>query len=271
MALRNGVEPYPGYHLVRFLGRGGWGEVWQAEQPDGTPIALKFLSCDSQLASAQEIRALQSIKQLKHPNLIRIDRIWAYSGHVVIAMELADGSLLDLLEVYRAEYGTCIYPHHLCGYLTQAAEALDFLNARQHHLNGQRVAVRHCDVKPSNLLVLDGVVKLADFSLASQTTSRMGYHRRAGTLAYAAPEQLQGWLSESSDQYALALTYCELRGCQPFPDMPPDADKDYVRPAPDLSLLTAAEARILRRALDTVPQNRWPSCLEMMERLREII
>lgn len=270
VALRNGVEPYPGYHLVRFLGRGGWGEVWQAEQPDGTDVALKFLPCDSHLASAQEIRALQSIKQLHHPNLIHIDRIWGYSGHVVIAMELADGSLLDLMDVYRADYGACIFPQHLCTYLTQAAEAIDFLNARQHTINEQRVAVRHCDVKPSNLLVLGGTVKLADFSLAVLTTSPWWSHRRVGTMNYAAPERLQGWLSDRSDQYALAVSYCELRGGRlPFPDAPPDAGKDYTRPPPDLSMLTPGEARIVARALSPVPQDRWPSCTEMMERLRE--
>jgi serine/threonine protein kinase len=272
VALQSGVEPYPGYHLVRFLGRGGWGEVWEAEQPDGTPVALKFLPCDSQLAAAQEIRALQSIRQLKHPSLIRIDSIWAYSGHVVIGMELAEGSLLDLLEIYRADYGSCIFPQHLCFYLSQAAEALDFLNTRQHYLNGQRVAVRHCDVKPSNLLVLDGNLKLADFSLAVPTTATMGYHRRVGTLNYSAPELLQGRLSDRTDQFSLAVTYYELRGGRlPFPEVPPDASKSYVRPAPDLSLVTPAEGRVLARALSPVPQSRWPSCTEMMDRLAQCV
>jgi serine/threonine protein kinase len=266
------VEPFPGYRLVRFIGRGGWGEVWRAEQADGTPAALKFLPCDSQLAAAQEIRALQSIRQLQHPHLIRTDRIWAYSGHIVIAMELAEGSLLDLLEVYRADYGTAIFPEHLCFYLSQAAEALDFLNTRQHQINGRRVAVRHCDVKPSNLLVLDGDVKLADFSLAAQTTSKIGYHRRVGTLNYVAPELLQGWLSDRSDQYSLAVTYCELRGgqlsCGATSRM---LSKDCVRPPPDLTHLKPAEAQVLMRALSPVPQNRWPSCVEMMDRLAACI
>ncbi len=269
VTLRKGIEPFPGYHLVRFLGRGGWGEVWEAERAESTPAALKFLYCDTQLAAAQEIRALQSIRQLKHDHLIHIDQIWAYSGHVVIAMELAEGSLLDLMDVYQAEYSSCIYPEHLCYYLGQAADALDFLNTRQHQVNGQRIAVRHCDVKPSNLLLLDGQVKLADFSLAAQTTSPMWYHRRVGTLNYTAPELFQGWLSDRSDQYALAVTYCELRtGRLPFPETPPSAHKDYARPTPDLTPFSTAEARVLTRALSPVPQDRWPSCTAMMERLQ---
>ncbi len=267
-ALSPGVEPYPGYQLVCLLGRGGWGEVWKAEQPDGNSVALKFLPCDSQLAAAQEIRALQSIRQLQHPNLIHIESIWAYSGHVVIAMELAEGSLFDLMDIYRVDYGSCIFPQHLCYYLAQAAAALDFLNARQHYLNGRRVAVRHCDVKPSNLLVLNGQIKLADFSLAVQATATMGYHRRVGTLNYTAPELFQGRLSDRSDQYSLAVTYCELRtGELPFPEVPHDAGKDYVRPAADLSRMTPGEATVLARALSPVPQDRWPSCTELMDRL----
>jgi serine/threonine protein kinase len=266
--LSAGTEPYPGYRLVQFLGRGGWGEVWLAEAPRGTHVALKFLPCDTQLAAVHEIRALQSIRQLRHPYLIRIDRIWADAGHVVIAMELAEGSLVDLLDVYQADYRTAVHPDHLCYYLAQAADALDFLNARQHLIDGRRVAVRHCDVKPSNLLVLDGQVKVADFSLAAQTTSPMGAHRRVGTLNYIAPELFQGYLSDRSDQFSLAVTYCELRlGRLPFPDVPPRAGKDFLRPPPDLGALSPGEAQVLARALSPVPHDRWPTCTELMDRL----
>ena len=165
--LQEGLEPFPGYRLTHYLGRGGWGEVWKATRPEGPALALKFLPCDSQLLAAQEIRGLQAIRQLQHHNLIHIDRVWCFSGHIVIAMELAEGSLLDLLGVYGSEFGTGIIPDHLCHFLTQAAVALDFLNTRQHNLNGQRVAVRHCDVKPSNVLLVAGVVKLRSISSES--------------------------------------------------------------------------------------------------------
>ncbi len=268
--LREGLEPFPGYRLTTFLGRGGWGEVWKATRPDGPPMALKFLPCDNQLTAAQEIRGLQAIRTLQHPYLIRIDQIWCYAGYIVIAMELAEGSLLDLLGVYISEFGSGIIPEHLCHFLGQAAAAIDFLNVRQHNLNGQRVAVRHCDVKPSNVLIVGGVVKLTDFSLATQTTASMWHHRKMGTLDYAAPEVFHGWLSDRTDQYALAVTYCHLRSGQlPFHDTPSRFREDYVRSMPDLAGMYPEERAVIMRALNPVPQDRWPSCSELVGQLTQ--
>src|SRR3954470_9750829 len=97
MHLKKGEEPYPGYRLVQFLGRGGWGEVWKAVRlADNACFALKFLTSDSQLAASQEIRALQAIRQLSHPNLVRIEQVWSCPGYLVVVMEMAEGNLLDL-------------------------------------------------------------------------------------------------------------------------------------------------------------------------------
>jgi serine/threonine protein kinase len=239
---------------------------------DDASFAIKFLSSDSQLAAAQEIRALQAIRQISHPNLVRIEQVWSCPGFLAIVMEMAEGNLLDLLEVYYAEFNIPIVADHLCYFLRQAAEAIDFLNARRHVVDGRRVAYRHGDVKPSNLLVQGRTVKLADFSLAVQTTSPMWYHRRVGTVEYAAPELFQGWMSDRTDQYALAVSYCQLRtGRLPFPDTPLTFEPGYVRPVPNLSHLTAAERPILARALAAVPQDRWPSCVDMVTRLIEAL
>lgn len=272
-SLAKGMEPVPGHVLNHLLGRGGWGSVWKATRQDGSAIALKFLPCESPAAAVQEVRALQAIRQLKHSNLIKIEQIWSIPGYVIVAMELAEGSLLDLLNVYQSEYQQPIFAEHVCFYLRQVATALDFLNARQHYVNEQRVAFRHCDVKPSNLLILGQQVKLADFSLSVQATSSMWYHRRVGTLNYCAPELLQGWLSDRSDQFSLAVTYCHLRsGELPFPE--DDAGllrPAQARPAPNLSMLTAAEQSIIGRALAAVPQDRWPSCTELLDRLEDVV
>lgn len=270
LKLNKGEEPYPGYHLISFLARGGWGEVWKAVRPDGRPCALKFLRANHDATAAVEIRALQNIRRLSHPNLVSLEQIWSCWGYLVLVMELADGSLHDLLELYYADYGQPLNKDHVCFFLAQAAAALDFLNTRQHLVDGQRFAFRHCDIKPSNLLFFGETVKVADFSLAVQTTSPMLEYRRVGTPAYCAPEVLQGWLSERSDQFSLAVTYCQMRsGRLPFPDMPVHLPRDFVRPAPDLSVLTLEEKPVLLRALSSVPQDRWPSCGEFMKRLKE--
>jgi len=269
--LRVGSEPFPGYRLTRFLGRGAYGEVWEAASEERPNVAMKFLPCENSSNATQEVRGLEAIRKLRHRYLLDVDKVWCAAGYVVMSMELAEGSLLDLLDVYLTEMGKPIVPKHLCHFLTQAASAIDFLNARQHLIDGRRVAVRHCDIKPSNLLLMpDGSVKVSDFTLAVQTTSTMDYHRRAGTLAFVAPEVFQRQLSERTDQYALAISYCQLRGNRmPFTDTPAKFVQTYVRPAPDLSMLPPEERPIIARALAPVPQDRWPSCMELMHRLTQ--
>jgi serine/threonine-protein kinase len=265
--LEQGMEPYPGFHLTTFLGRGGWGEVWKATRSDGAAFALKFLPSEASMLATQEIRALQTLRQLQHPNLLRVDNIWSCPRYLVIVMELAEGSLLDLMEVCQAELRGGMSIEHACFFLLQAAQAIDFINTRQHMINGQRVAFRHCDIKPSNLLVVGNTVKVADFSLSVQTTTQMWYHRRAGTPPYAAPEVQRGWLSDRSDQFSLAVSYFQLR-TRSFPfEAPTSNQASSGRQVVNLSALTAAEQPILARAMATVPQDRWPSCVEMINRL----
>jgi serine/threonine protein kinase len=268
LTLQIGKEICPGYQLKRLLGRGGYGYVWEAEKDDGAPVALKFLPCGEGLAASQEIRAISALSHIRHPNLIAIEKVWCQASYLVIEMKLADGNLLDLLDICKTEYNTPLPMDQACFYLSQAAEGLDFLNARQHHIDAQTVAIRHCDVKPSNILLFDDKVKLCDFGFSSINTMPMQNHRQAGTLDFTAPEVFQGRISEWSDQYSLAVTYHVLRtDCIPFPETPAQFVSGYVRPEPDLSLLTNAEKPIIRRALSRVPQDRWPSCKQLIAQL----
>jgi serine/threonine-protein kinase len=257
-----------GYRLRRLRGRGNFGQVWEAETTDGKIVALKFLNCGESRVAAQELRNTLTVRQLSHPGLVRIDRVWSDRKYLVLAMEVADGSLQELLGAAPQEGGSPLSGAAVCAYLSQAAAVLDFLNARRHMVGGLKVGVQHCDVKPSNLLVFGQQVKLADFGLASVTTGTDAVHRRAGTLAYAAPEVFQGRLSDWTDQYALAVTYCELRGGRlPFPDTPDQFVSGYVRPTPDLQMLPEAERPIVTRALARTPPDRWPCCAEFVGRL----
>jgi serine/threonine-protein kinase len=269
--LEAGSEPYPGHRIREYLGRGAFGEVWLTEVAGGKPVALKFMPCDGR-GSTQELRTLQKVRQIQHPNLIRIDRVWCYARHLVVSMELAEGSLDDLLSVYKTEFDTPMVPEQVCWYLNQVATAIDFLNRKEHKIDGQLVAVRHCDVKPSNMLVFGRTVKLTDFSLSLLTSIASQPNDRAGTPSYAGPELFQGRVNDRTDQYALAVSYCELRGGRmPFPDTPATFQVGYVRPHPDLSMVPEAERAILARALAPNPVDRWPSCTELMAKLSAAI
>jgi serine/threonine protein kinase len=270
-ALYAGLEPYPGYRLTRFRGAGACGEVWEADTPNG-PEALKLMRCGLGRPATEEMRSIQLMRQLDHPNLIRIDRVWAYENYLVVAMEVASTSLEDLFRAYQTQVGGPVPPKQICKALSEVAATLDFCNRRQHAINGLRLGIQHCDVKPSNFLLVGNMVKLSDFGLATGLSSARKPHRRAGTPGFAAPEVYQGQLTDTTDQYALAVSYCWLRGGRlPFPETTADLLPSHVHLAPDLSMLTPTEKPLVARALSTSPTERWPSCRDLLTRLSEAV
>jgi serine/threonine-protein kinase len=269
--LQPGEQPFPGFWLHLPLGRGGCGEVWEARTADG-PIALKFMRAKNTGSSTREIRSTEAIRKIRHPNLLRVEQVFVQSDYVVIAMELADGSLLDVLDLYVGDENTALPAGLVCSYLSQAAEGLDFLNSQRHYHDGKLVSFQHGDVKPSNLLVCGDTVKLADFGLATPMAYALQPHGRRGTLDFAAPELFRGQLSDKTDQYALAVSYCVLRGDRlPFPDSPPRFTPSYTRGRPDLSMLRPQERSIIAKGLSISPVDRWPTCGDMMDRLCDAV
>ena len=269
----------PHYRLQSRLGAGGAGEVWRAIGPGGVSLALKFIRVGAQeglLESRSDasiralrrrsLRSLELTRDVRHAHLLPIYGAWLSGDLLIIAMELADGTLMDRCNAAVAQGEPGIPFPELIEAMRQAAWGIDFLNNPRPDPEGRAgPGVQHRDIKPENLLVAGGAVKVGDFGLAklledahSQTHSM--------TPAYAAPEFFHGRLSRWSDQYSLAVTYCRLRGGRPpYLGSHVQVMMGHLHEEPDLSMIPIAERAAVRRALSKTPEDRWPNCRAFVE------
>ncbi len=273
MAQEVGLQPIPGYRLTKLLGAGAFGEVWEAEHVDSSRVALKFLDCRQQPSSliASEVRILRALAEIKHPNIIPLLGVHAWGKYLILVMELADGSLADLHDTYIETAGMHVPPDHALELIEQAAQALDFLATLRLPAITTVRGLQHCDIKPSNLLLVGDRLKVADFGLCSgsgSVTHRKGWK---GTLPYAAPELYGGAATVGTDQFALAVTFCELvMGSRPFWPSALSGDPPNGLPI-DLTKLRDKEFPIIARALHPYPSSRYPTCMDFVQALRKVI
>jgi serine/threonine protein kinase len=254
----------PGYTLAERIGSGGYAEVWRAEAPGGIEKAVKVVHgyYDDEFAS-QELKALERIKGVRHPFLLSLERFEIVSGRLAILTELADMSLDQRLRQCRAEGLPGIPRDELLRYMSDAAEALDFL-AQRHNL-------LHLDIKPENLLVLGDHIKVADFGLVKELASRTQNSLVSGmTPTYASPEMFDDEPTAQSDQYSLAIVYQEmLVGTLPFPGRTAaQLAKQHVLAEPQLQSLPACDRAVVGRALAKNPVDRYPTCRAFVDALR---
>ncbi len=262
------TEPLPGYKLVCPLGTGGFGEVWKCVVPGGIYKAIKFVygnlnSLDGDSAKAeQEYKALERVKSVRHPFVLSMDRIEVVSGELLIVMELADKSLHDLTEEYQKAGRPGIPRDMLLGFLADAAEGLDHL-IEKHNL-------QHLDVKPKNLFLIADRVKVADFGLVKHLERQSSSGIMGGiTPVYASPETFANKISKHSDQYSLAVVYCELlTGFRPFSGKNiRQLALQHMTEPPDLSMLPEADRPAVAKALAKNPEDRFPTCLAFVRAL----
>ena len=128
------------------------------------------------------------MKSIRHPNLVSLFGAWRQDRWLILAMELCDRSLQDRLTEALNQNLAGIPLKELLSYMSDAANGLDALNAKQ---------VQHRDVKPANLLLLNSGAKVADFGLAKALEQTVGSNSGAGTLVYTAPECLRRQLAKA--------------------------------------------------------------------------
>src|SRR5207244_5419763 len=191
-----------------------------------------------------------------------LDRIETVDGELVIVMELAERTLHDLFVEDQAAGMIGIPRDDLLRYLRDTAEALDHMNEK-HNL-------QHLDVKPRNLFLIGDRVKVADFGLV-KTLERASLSGLMGgvTPLYAPPETFSGKISETSDQYSLAIVYQELlTGQRPFSGKNVrQLAQQHLQEEPELRSLPEAERPVIARALSKDPAKRFPNCLALVRAL----
>ncbi|HEX2015815.1 MAG TPA: serine/threonine-protein kinase [Solirubrobacteraceae bacterium] len=263
------VEQLERYQELRPLGAGGMGEVVLAQDAVlGRSVALKRLRGTGDPRELMRLRREALVgASLSHPNLVSVYDVVSEDDELVVVMEFIDGpTLRDALRAGPME------PEKALEVIEGVAEGLEYIHAR---------GIVHRDVKPANILLGAGSsrVKLGDLGIASSAgrTSLTTTGAIVGTVAYMAPEQLEGQpATPAVDVFALAtvafeaLTGRRARGesnpvalAHALTTQPPPDVRDAWPDAP------AGLAAALAQGLARDPQERPPGARALAQALRD--
>src|SRR5947209_3579641 len=198
------------YRLIRLLGHGGFADVYLGEHVYlRTQAAIKVLHTQLADEDVEKFRnEALTIAHLVHPHIIRVLDFDVENNVPFLVMDYAPNGTLRTLH----PRGTQLPPSIFMPYVKQVASALQ-------HAHDQKLI--HRDVKPENMLLGRSYeVLLSDFGIAlvaQNSLSQSTEDTVIGTMAYMAPEQIQGKPRPASDQYALGVVVYEwLSGVKPF-------------------------------------------------------
>ena len=275
-----------GLRLVRVLGRGGMGVVYEAVQKTlKRHVAVKVIpfdtDCQEKVTRRFKVEA-RAAANLHHTNIVPV----YYSGRrdrlLYYVMQQIDGRSLDRL--LASAVASPLPPWEAQGVgdpRTVARIGMQTAGALQY---AHEAGVLHRDIKPGNL-ILDrrGTIWVTDFGLATRPELDRSRDGRdlAGTLRYMAPERFEGRCDWRSDVYSLGITLYELLALRPAfhpqPEEPPErfvrrvrggkpAPLRQVRPDLPIDLVAIVDKAIARR-----PHDRYPTAGQLAEDLHRYL
>jgi len=199
------------YKRTKKLGEGTYGVVYKAENVHtGEEVALKAIRLESEEEGVPctAIREISLLKELDHPNVVRLIEIIHDVDKLTLVFEFCDQDLKQYLD---AHFG--IIDHtKIKWFLYQLLKGVEYCHKRR---------VLHRDLKPQNLLISkkDNTLKLADFGLARAFTVPVrNYSPEVVTLWYRAPEVLMGFKNYSTpiDMWSIGCIFAEMKNGKPL-------------------------------------------------------
>jgi serine/threonine protein kinase len=257
------------YTIVRKLGRGATGVVYQATDQQGRAVALKVmiaeLDADGGDARERFLREATALIPLRHRNLVTTFAAGVHDDSPYVAMELLAGTTLR----DRLRMAERLSTAASLDIVIQLCDGLQFAHER---------GIVHRDVKPANVwLSPNGGVKLLDFGLAHIAGSNLTQVGDVlGSAGYMAPEQLAGTSVDArADVFAAGVILFELlTGRPPFQgdNIAGIMEAVFNQPVPDVSILVPGLApdvgHALRTALEKNPADRYGNAADFASDLR---
>jgi serine/threonine-protein kinase len=272
------------YRLIRSLGKGGMGEVFEAvHRETGQKVAIKKVRFSLlQDEEAQEnmrkrfIRECSVQARLNHPNIVKVFDYGAYGRQLFLATELVEGE--TLYSIVEREKVACA--HYYKNVAPQVLEKMEKICDAIHYAHQNNII--HRDINPKNIMIdKTQRILIMDFGLAKKTdASRLTKSNELlGTPSYMSPEQWNGYdITHLSDVYSLGATlFFTATGSHPYPQeasvafynmvhqIPPNPVHTYSRHLPEI--LDA----VISKAMDFDHAKRYPSAQSLQEALSECL
>lgn len=234
------------YQLLRRVGRGGMGEVWEAARIIAddivVPCAIKLLHAEFTETARERKLFLDEARiatQLDNSRIVKITGMGTTrEGRPFLVMERVDGVDLRGFLAAAREQGLSALDMDIVTYIVgEVLVALAY--AHERVVGGDDGGIIHSDVTPGNILISStGEVKLTDFGIARFAAATGPMSRAVGTPRYMSPEQLYGEPQRATDVYGLGVVLHELlEGSRFLDELAPDQFHSRVLsgPPPELT------------------------------------